>query len=111
MKTDPISVIKGLNGLHYAKTSKSRVFLPLELEDSMYNKISSQLSNLEYFANITKKPIVFYPKGEHATLMNYGSRTTVLNNDAAKSDIAVQMYKHVTEIFNQGRKKNFSKTV
>jgi len=111
MKTNPINIVKGLNGLHYAKTKESKVFLPIDMDDEMYNKISSQLSNLEYFAKLTKKPIIFYPKGMHATLMNYGSRTTVLDNDAAKSDIAVQMYKHVTEIFNQGRKKNFSKTV
>jgi hypothetical protein len=111
MKTNPINIVKGLNGLHYAKTKESKVFLPIDMDDEMYNKISSQLSNLEYFAKHTKKPIIFYPKGMHATLMNYGTKTLILNNNAAKSEVAAQIYKNINDVVKLDSCNKFSKII
>ena len=73
------------------------VKLPVEIEDTMYNKIASQMPRLEYAAKSANTPMTFAPKGK-STLMNFGSFTTVLDNSSTQSEIAEQMYSHINKV-------------
>lgn len=98
MKAESIKLIKGPLNYTYAKTPASKVFLPIELADEVYNKITPELPKLEKYAHLSGKPIQFAPKGEKATLMNYGTYTTVLRNEELQEKIAAQIYEHVNKV-------------
>ena len=98
MKAEAIKMIKGPYGLNYVKTAKSKVFLPIEMKDEMYNKIQPEMENLEYFARAIDKPIYFYPKSDKLTLMNMGTLTTALDNDLPQGKIAAKMYEHMSKV-------------
>ena len=98
-----IQPIKFLKAIYYAnrpleaKLPKQMVKLPVEIEDTMYNKIASQMPRLEYAAKSANTPMTFAPKGK-STLMNFGSFTTVLDNSSTQSEIAEQMYSHINKV-------------
>jgi len=101
MKTEAVQLIKGPHNLHYAKTPKSKVFLPIELGDGIYNKIAEirqKDAHFDLVADYTNKPMIFYPKSADTTLMNFGPYTTVLKNDASTADIAEKMYAHTQKV-------------
>lgn len=97
MKAQAVKMISGPNGFNYVKTPKSKVFLPVELEDEVYNKIAKELPKLEKIAEITNRPIYFAPKGNNV-LMNYGPFTSVIDNNTLQADMATKMYEHINKV-------------
>lgn len=101
MKTQPLQIILGPNNLRYVKTKDSKVFLPMELGDEMFNKIQKESNNLEYVAKLVDKPIYFYPKSESATLMNFGTYTSVLDNDGTYSEVRDQINSLTNKVYKE----------
>ena len=104
MKSEAIKIIEGPYKLHYAKSNNSKVFLPVELGEDMYNKLSGILCSdkrYEYIAQSLGKPMQFYPKDANTTLMNFGSFTSLLKNDSVTSEIAEKMYATVQKCLKQ----------
>lgn len=104
MKPDAIKLVKGPLNFHYVKSTKSKVFLPIELQDDIYNKISPHIERLEFASKEASRPMLFVPKG-NSTLMNFGPYTTVIRNDSLSEKVAQQMYEHINKVFDKSPEK------
>jgi len=75
-------------GINIDKTSK------------IYRKIEPELPTLRNVVLEQGYQFNFVPKGDSATLMNFGPYTTVLRNDDLQSKIAEQIYDHIHNVRN-----------
>ena len=105
MKINPIKFLEGKYGLSYVKNPNSKVFLPLQVESDTYNRIQKMVPELEKAAERSKMPIHFAPLGDARTLMNFGTKTKVLENSWNEANIAKNIYKHIDEV------ENFNKSI
>ena len=87
MKTQPLKTIEQ-KSMTYVKTAKSKVFRPIQLPDQIFNKLTPEMSKLEYAAKIVDRPIYFYPLSEERSLMNFGPHTTVIMNDLPQNELS-----------------------
>lgn len=92
-----ISVFKDKYGMQYLKSESSKVFMPLEMDTYVHNVVADELPWIEKYAELSGKPIKFYPKGK-LTLMNYGPRTTVIDNKSSKETIVEQIKAHMNKV-------------
>ncbi len=93
MKIRIAKIIYGPYNVRYLKShSKSKVLIPIELEQDIHNKIATNLSMLEHVADKTGKEIRFYPKNEKLTLMNFGPFTTCIENNSPAGIVAEKMH-------------------
>ena len=102
MKTNPILIpmkmLKSPQGFDCIKTSSSQVFIPIELNDKVYNTATKLLPKMEKYSQLSGLPVVFAPKGETATLMNYGARTLYIQNQTPKDEIETQILAHINKV-------------
>lgn len=101
MKTKSLQIVQGPHNLKYIKTKNSKVFLPVQLEDEMFNKIQKEVGNLEYVSKMVDKPVYFYPKSESLTLMNFGTYTSALNNKSSQSEIRDQINSIANKVYRE----------
>lgn len=72
----------------------------IDKNSEIYCKIEPQLPILRNAVLKDGYSFNFVPKGDNATLMNFGPRTTVLRNDDLQSKIAAQIYDHIYNVRN-----------
>lgn len=100
------NIVEGPYGFHYVKASDSKVFCPTELGADMYNKLVPHMDILEKASKLAECPIQFYPKSDKVTLMNFGTHTTVLNND---EPVLRKLYQHFDKVFSEFPQKVMKK--
>lgn len=89
-----------LNLFKNFKTTASNAGINLKIDKNseIYSKIQQELPVLLKIAKKENNPMTFVPKGENATLMNFGPYTTVLRNDDLQEKIAIQIYDHISKV-------------
>ena len=92
-----MQMVKSTQGYDCIQKRGAKVFMPAQLEDSVYNAASKVLPKMEKYSELSGLPITFAPKGK-ATLMNYGARTIYIKNDAPEKEIIGQIEKHINEV-------------
>ena len=100
MEISPIKFFKSLyyaNRPFQAEMPKTRVDLPYELEDDIYNKIAASRNFLENAADRMQTPIRFVQKGEDLVLMNMHPYTSVINKYMTQEEVTAHIKDHVNK--------------
>ena len=92
-----VQMVKSAQGYDCIQQKGTRVFMPIQLEDNVYNAATKVLPKMEKYSELSGFPITFAPKGT-ATLMNYGAKTIYIKNDAPEKEIIGQIEKHINEV-------------
>lgn len=90
-------IVPKFNFNYIVSSNHPKVFLPIELEPEVHNKIVKQMPLMDCASKIVKKDILFYPKGDY-TLMSFGPLALPIKNDALEKDIMKQISEHVNKV-------------
>lgn len=61
-------------------------------------EISRIMPDIRNAVNVTRTPMTIVPKGENATLMNFGAETIYIRNDELQGKIAAQIYDQISKV-------------
>ena len=84
------------------KKADKAIDIRIDKNSDIYKKIETELPIIRKAVISENRPFTLAPKGENATLMNFGPYTTVLKNDDLQVKIATQIYEHIYNVRNIG---------